>query len=140
MVVGFEQETKELAESELKLVKQFVNSFKKRVGRDKRITAAEIELTYRNLGTKINGARIRAIVHHIRYNESIIINERKYFLISDNSGYWISCDLEEINRFAESLAQRAGSILSIKDAVDNFLTGKASRNFINENQGDLFNG
>lgn len=138
MVIGFEQETRELNEVELKLVQQFITSFKKRIGRDKKITAGEIEMKYKNLGEKVNGSRIRAIVHHIRYNELIMIADRRYFLISDNTGYWISCEVAEIQKFAKSLEERAGSILSIKSAVDTFLNRHASINFINENQGDLF--
>jgi hypothetical protein len=138
MVVGFERETQNLSEADLLLAKQFMNSFRKRVGREKKITSSEIEMKYKNIGIKMNGHKIRAIVHHIRYHRDIVIGNKRYFLISDNTGYWLSSEMAEIQKFAKSLEERAGSILSIKLAVDHFLTGHASNNFINENQGDLF--
>lgn len=138
MIVGFEQETKPLTQVELEVASNFLILIKSNIGREKRITAATIEMHYRNRGIKLSSSSVRAIIHHIRYNETITIGKKKYFLISDNSGYWLSNDKEEITKYAESLRQRAGSILTIKQAVDAFLGIAPAQKFLSENQGKLF--
>lgn len=138
MVTGFEEQTKQLSEYELQQVHFFIKSFKSHIGKDNKITSAAIEMHYRNIGKKINSSRVRAIIHHIRYHETIVIGGRKYFLISDTTGYWLSCDKEEITQFAESLNQRASSILSIKQAADLFLGIAPAQKFLEDNQRKLF--
>lgn len=138
MLTGFEEQTRQLSEYEFQQVYFFIKSFKSHVGKENKITSATIELHYRNLGKKLNSSRIRAIIHHIRYHEKILIGNKKYFLISDSTGYWLSCDKEEIKQFAESLNQRANSILSIKQAADLFLGIAPAQKFLEDNQQKLF--
>jgi hypothetical protein len=134
MITGFEEETKELSEYELSLVPIFIRGFLAHTSKRKAIQSSVMETALRNSGYKVNSVRIRAIVHHIRKNEKIYNSGKLYALLSDNNGYWLSNDKEEIEACIKSLQQRAGSIQSIAEAIDVTLTSMNYKRIQREEQ------
>lgn len=104
---GFEDITYELTEKEMSYVEGFVDSFKKRIGKEKAITSTRIIEAYRKIGEKMTGPRIRKIVNYIRIN-GLVKN-----LIATSKGYYIETDPEEIAKYKESLLQRCREIQRI---------------------------
>lgn len=113
MVNGFQEETHELTKYELEtLLPAMVKGLSGKIGIEKIITSSEAIKGLKANGYKINPARWRKIVNHIRVNN--IIN----FLVSSSKGYYIATKKEEIIQYIESLDQRANAIITVRDALD----------------------
>lgn len=110
MINGFERETHELNEVEMELLPKIVAGFKTKVGEDKAIKNAEIIRVMKGLYPKINPARLRKIINHIRVNR-LVPN-----LISSSKGYWIEENPERIQVYIESLEQRAREIQRVANS------------------------
>ncbi len=113
MVNDFEKETHELTDYELNvLLPRMIAGLKISVGIKNAITSTEAIRLMKKLGLKIDSARFRKIINHIRIN-GLICN-----LVATSKGYHIATSDEEMKRFVESLEQRISSIKLVRDAME----------------------
>lgn len=112
MINGFEEQTHELTEYEEKtLLPPIIKGLKTKVGEQNAITSTEIVKRMKELGFKLDPARLRKIINHIRVNNLI------YNLLATSKGYYIATDESECRSFIESLDQRINAIISVRDAM-----------------------
>ena len=120
MIQGFEEITAELTTYETDmLVPIITEGLKTKVGaknaiRSKRIAEVLDEHGYPGIST----ARIRKCVNYIRRNGLVP------HLVANSNGYYVATSVEEVERYARSLEQRASAILSVRKAITEQLTGK----------------
>lgn len=116
MIHGFEEETGPLTEKEKRLIPGLVKGFSGRIGADNAITskdvikAVEVWQVGRNINVKMNGARVRKLVNHIRLH-GLVKN-----LVASSKGYYVETDMRKIDEYIESLRSRAGAINAIADS------------------------
>jgi len=112
MITGFEEQTHELDEKELRLLPFVLQVLKERKGSEAAINNAEIAKRTLTLfceafpeeKIKLDAPRLRKIVHHIRCSEELPL------LCANSKGYYIAETREEAARFLESLRQRKSSL------------------------------
>ncbi len=112
MIDGFENETKPLTELEQSLVQKFVNSLQRRTKANP-CSNAYIIRKFSERGIKLTGARIRKIINHIRTHH--LVNN----LVADNKGYYVTQDPAEVERYTQSLYQRAEAIINVAKSFVN---------------------
>lgn len=112
MIEGFEDITQALTADELKLADEFVIGLRKRQGEIMAISAAQIMLAYRNRGVKLDGARVRKIINHIR-SHGLVRN-----LVASHKGYYVENDPKRLAAYVQSLKQRATAILAVARTYD----------------------
>ena len=104
MIALFEEITYELTEyEETTLLPIVVKGLKNKHGKQNAITNKKICEALTTVGYKVNGPRLRKIIHHIRVEELIV------GLCCNSKGYYVTDSLEELNKYVESLAQRIRS-------------------------------
>lgn len=103
-LVGFDKETSPLSAKEMEMIPGMVVAFSKRVGKDNAITSKEIIAKYKEQGIKLDGARLRKMINHIRIN-NLVPN-----LIGSNNGYWVENDKQLLKIYVEGLLSRANAI------------------------------
>lgn len=113
MINGFENETHELNDYELKLVPIFVAGLKKRTKQEFAITNNTMAKLMKAKGYSVNAPRIRKIINYIR-TKKLIVN-----LISSSKGYWITENPEQLKKYVESLTQRINEIKRVRDSFIN---------------------
>lgn len=120
MIQGFEYQTAELTTYERDmLVPIIIEGLKKRIGAKNAIRSIDISRLLESNGYQpISGPRVRKCVNYIRTNGLVP------HLIANCRGYFVATSVEEVERYADSLQQRANSILSVKKALTEQLTGK----------------
>ena len=105
MINGFEEQTAELNDNEMEIVKILVKRFNQKQGKEHTISNPEIikalETHYNILTTE---PRIRKIVQYIR-NENLLIG-----FIANSKGYYIANSKEEIEAWLNTMIQRRNSI------------------------------
>lgn len=112
MVENFEEQTHELTEYETKiLLPAMLKGFKTKIGEANAVTSTEIVSSLKQRGFKVDPARVRKVVNHIRIN-NLIFN-----LIATSKGYYIAQNPGECKSFIRSLDQRANAIISVRDAM-----------------------
>lgn len=110
MITNFEDFTHDLTEYEKRiLLPIMVRSLKAKIGLHSAITNKKIVATLTLQGLKINEARVRKIINYIRIR-GIVTN-----LIATSKGYYVSANQQEIDKYVESLRQRARAIQAIAD-------------------------
>lgn len=114
MIKGFEQYTQPLDDYERDVILPLlVRGLKTKIGKQQAIKNEAMISALKTRGLKkINPARIRKIINHIRVN-GLIRN-----LVASSNGYYIELDLEERKKYAESIRQRAESMLAILNHID----------------------
>tara|TARA_R100001015_G_C4629176_1_gene189818 strand:+ start:1768 stop:2184 length:417 start_codon:yes stop_codon:yes gene_type:complete len=104
MITLFEEITYELTEYEQKtLLPIVVKGLKNKHGKENAITNKKICEALSGLGYKVNGPRLRKIIHHIRVEQLIV------GLCCNSNGYYVTDSLDELHKYVESLAQRIRS-------------------------------
>lgn len=122
MIKGFEKQTEELNEEEIKLIPILINGFKKHseknpIKSDKIVLAMNEHLKTTNFKLKMTDARLRKCVNYIRSNAFLPI-------IATSNGYYTSFDKVVIEQQMESLRQRANSILNCVVGLEKFIETK----------------
>ncbi len=126
-----------LTDFEIQQVHSMIKRFKSHVGFENAITIEDIEMHYRNLAIRLPRNRLNAIIQHIRYNETIKIGTKTYFLISRSGRFWISCEKQEISDFLGSLESRLQEVIQLRNAVLSYLGSPSPAQQIARNQ-ELF--
>lgn len=111
-IINFETYTHPLTPLEEKCVGIIVERFRARKTNSpvKNSTIAKFFLDTHKI--KLGGARVRALVNHIR-NNGLVPN-----LIASSKGYYTTENPEEIQKYIYSLRQRANAIKRIADAME----------------------
>ena len=114
MINGFNEQTKPLDDYERDVILPLmVRGLKTKVGKANAITNEAMISALKTRGLKkINPARIRKIINHNRVN-GLIRN-----LVASSNGYYNELDLEERQKYAESIRQRAESMLAVLNHID----------------------
>lgn len=120
MIQGFEYQTAELTTYEQDmLVPVIVAGLKTRIGAKNAMRSTDIAALLVKRGyPPISGSRVRKCINHIRTYGLVP------HLIANSRGYFVATSVEEVERYASSLQQRANSILSVKKALTEQLSGK----------------
>lgn len=108
MIKGFEEYTEPLNDYEKNtLLPVIVKGLSTKTDKDKAITNVKMVKALRDAGySKLSEPRIRKIINHIRVN-GIIKN-----LVASNKGYWIEDNVYARREYAESIRQRAASMMA----------------------------
>lgn len=112
MIEGFEKETHELTPyEENTLLPCIVKGLLTKVGEEKIISSTEIVKTLKAKNYKIDPARLRKIINHIRINNLI------WNLVANGNGYYVAKTPQDCQRFIKSLDQRLNAITMVRDAM-----------------------
>jgi len=114
MLKGFEKETERLSDYEInELLPVVVLGLTYKVGKEKAITNIQICRNLNRQGYKINGARLRKIINHIRVNNMVI------GLMATSNGYYIAETKTELKDYVDSLKGRENAIKAVRVAIEN---------------------
>lgn len=120
MIQGFEKYTAILSPCERDLFVPIIASgLKQKVGRKNAIRSKEISRRLQENGyPNVSESRIRKCINYIRMNGLVP------HLVACSDGYYIATSIEEVERYMDSLNERAKSIWAIRAALKDQLTGK----------------
>lgn len=122
MIPGFEDQTAPLNDYEKNiLMPAMIRGLQRRIGKSNAITNAEMCRKLKANYKEVNGARIRKIINHIRLYDKVSC------LVSSSKGYYVTNNVDDINRYIESLEKRAKAIFSVAHALT------TQRNNLNRN-------
>lgn len=108
MITGFEEITHELTDEELEISKIIIRGIQSNIGSDNAITNIQIrKILLEKYEIKINDARIRKIINHIRVKRLVPK------LCAASKGYYIAATKEEHQKYIESLQERIHSIQNV---------------------------
>lgn len=112
MIKNFEIQTQPLTEyEELTLLPLFITGMKTKVGKERSVTNAEIVKGLKNQAYKIDGARVRKIINHIRIKGIV------QGLIATSEGYYIATCEKELAEYEESLKGREDAIRAVRLSI-----------------------
>ena len=120
MVQGFEKYTEALTTYERDmLVPVLVAGLKRRIGAKYAIRNKEIcqALTSRGY-EKLTEARVRKCINYIRVNGLVP------HLVANSRGYYVATSVEEVEKYTESLRERAEAIWAVRASLLKELNGK----------------
>lgn len=125
MIKGFEDITAVLTEDEMLLVRPMVNSFSKRIGKERAVTSKEIiDAIYNAYNIKLTGAKVRKYVNYIRHHH--LPN-----LVATSNGYYLTNDYRELKEYYESLDGRESAIravkLNLKKYIESIMKGQQTQ-------------
>ena len=120
MIDGFEEITESITPYEKEMiVPALVNGLKKRVGARYAIRNKTMCQALKARGfEKVSEPRIRKCINYIRINGLIP------HLIANSRGYYVATTVEEVDKYANSLKDRATAILAMRKALVDQLGGK----------------
>ena len=117
MIKGFENETHNLSDYELKVViPLLIKGFKTKIGKENSITNVNIcKLVNENsnLKIKLNEPRVRKCIAFLRYNNCVPR------LVATSKGYWVASNKQELIDWEETLQSRIDAIIDIRDYAKN---------------------
>ena len=133
MIQGFEKETGKLTDQELLHVAIIVKILRFHSGKEKAVTSDRLadhamHTDGVNLGT---GARVRKMINHIR-TTGMIPN-----LAASSKGYYIEQDMRELKIYAQSLRDRAASIVAVARVLEDHIKDKGQEEAL-KSQTNLF--
>lgn len=113
MLQGWERETHDFTEFEYETILPIIiKGLSKKIGKENAVTNIKMVSALSERGIRTSEPRIRKIINFIR-QKGIIRN-----LIASNKGYWIENSLEARKKYAETMMQRADSIISSLKFID----------------------
>lgn len=114
MLKGFETQTEPLNEYEEKeLLPVVILGLTYKQGKKHAVTNSHICKRLRNQGYKIDSARLRKIINHIRVNNLVI------GLMATSNGYYIAESKNELSDYIDSLKGRENAIKAVRIAIEN---------------------
>jgi hypothetical protein len=119
MVNGFEEETAPLSDYERDVVLPFlVDGLSKKIGKEKAVKSDHVIRIAEKREIQLTGPRFRKVVNHIRVNNLVP------FLVATSKGYYVENDIQEIEKYIQSLEQRSNAILEVKKSLERQLWEK----------------
>lgn len=114
MIETFECQTEPLNTYEKEiLLPVIIRGLSNKIGKAKAITGKQICDAMNKYGYRLNGARLRKIVNHIRVCG--LINN----LIATSDGYYIATSVEDVDKHIESLKGRIAAMQTVLFAMEN---------------------
>lgn len=114
MIPGFEQYTQPLSATEMMCAPYIAEELREHVGKEKSINNYELRQRLpASLSSKIDGARMRKILHHVRTSELYNLQH----LCAYSRGYYLAANEEELNDYLESLEQRNRATREIEKLI-----------------------
>lgn len=111
MIEGFEEFTYELTDEEKEIAEKLAHVLSRKVGKEKAITSKDIIIGFKQYyETQLTGARVRKLINYIRLN-FLLKN-----LVATSRGYYIETDQKEVDKYVESLLQRADAIRAVANS------------------------
>ena len=90
-----------------------VKSLQTKRGKDKAVTNSAMRLGLMEHGyMKVSEARIRKIINHIRTNGLVEC------LVATSEGYFVSDDVQEVEKYIETLKSRENAIRAMREHVE----------------------
>ena len=126
MINGFTNETKPLSEYERDtLTPIIVRGLSMKIGKERAIKNSEICAKMRMAGYKIDNARLRKVINHIRVNAllpGVVINHIRVNallpgVIATSEGYYIATTKTEMADYIASLESRESAIHEVSVAL-----------------------
>jgi hypothetical protein len=115
MIEGFEKETAPLNDYERKeLLPMILSGLKTKKGAKAAVTNKTIVLALKKTGLKINDARVRKIINHIRRHNLI------EGLIATSAGYYIAENYQEVESYIVSLLGRESAIKQVRVTMEQY--------------------
>lgn len=112
MITNFEDTTKGLSTNENKIIlPRLIELVKWRIGKEKSITNKKLAHLLAEMGHDVQETSIRKMINQIRIH-GLVEN-----LLATSSGYYVSNDPKEINKYVLSLRERAAAINTVADAL-----------------------
>ncbi len=112
MINGFTNETKPLSEYERDtLTPIIVRGLSMKIGKERAIKNSEICAKMRLQGSRIDNARLRKVINHIRVNALLP------GVIATSEGYYIATTKEEMADYIASLESRESAIHEVSVAL-----------------------
>lgn len=112
MIKNFEVETAPLTDYEEDvLLPLFINSLNRKIGKRNSITNVEIVAALKKQSYKIDGARVRKIINHIRIKG--LVNG----LIATSDGYYVATTERELAEYEQSLKGREDAIRAVRLSI-----------------------
>ena len=113
MLNGFTEETKPLNDYELcTLLPILIQGLMGKLGKDNAVKNCHICKRLKERGLKVDEARIRKIINHIRINGMVI------GLIATSDGYYIAQNQSEIDNYLQSLRGRENAIKAVRVSLE----------------------
>jgi hypothetical protein len=112
MINGFDNETKPLSEYELNtLTPMIIRGLSMKIGRERAIKNSEICAKMRLAGYRIDNARLRKVINHIRVNALLP------GVVATSEGYYIATTKQEMADYIASLESRENAIHQVSVAL-----------------------
>lgn len=112
MIKGFSNETSPLNDYELRvLLPVILAGLKDKQGKRNAVTNGYIIGRLKQQGYRIDAARLRMVIHHIRTNDLIP------GLIATSEGYFLAEDEQELMDYEDSLRGREEAIKAVRLAI-----------------------
>ena len=113
MINGFERETAPLTDYEKDtLLPLLVRGLSSKIGKNMAVSNKYIVSRLIKQGYKIDEARVRKIINHIRLKGLVPC------LVATSAGYYIATDEEELREYIESLRGRESAIRAVREAIE----------------------
>jgi len=115
MITGFERETHDLTEAELKIAKPIAAGLMTKIGKESATTSNQICTAMNRIKDQegwpnLTGPRLRKIINYLRTTGKI------KNLIATSDGYYVAKTQEEINDYKKSLTERIAAIQAVHDS------------------------
>lgn len=121
MINGFSQQTEPLTDYERNtLLPVIAMGLRSKVGEAKAITNEKITRAMKDAGYKLNDARLRKIINHIRVNGLV------KWLIATSKGYYVAANRSDVEQYIDSLKGREDAIRAVRDSMEQQLRGNGS--------------
>lgn len=117
MLPTFENHTKPLTEYEINvLIPVLIKGLKLHVGKENAITSHQICLSLKKGGFKISDVTLRRCIKYIQFNQLL------RWVIADESGFFLTSDIELVKKQIESLRGREEAIRAVRISLEKSIT------------------
>jgi hypothetical protein len=113
MLEGFEKETKPLTEREFSVLTPMVEYLQRAKGKQNAVrNEIIIRYLFPQTGISLNQTAVRKLINYIR-KEGLITN-----LMATSSGYYVSSDVKELQKYVKSLEGRENEIRRVRLSIE----------------------
>jgi hypothetical protein len=113
MIDGFENETHDLTDYELKTLLPIISTkIQLNKGPDNAVTSQHVITVLKGVGHRTTGPRLRKMINVIRRTGKV------RNLVASSKGYYVAIDKEDAKRFIDSLREREEAIRAVRLAME----------------------
>ena len=119
MINGFQAQTEPLTDYERDVLLPVIcKGLVTKIGEAKAITNGTITKAMQGAGYRLNDARLRKIINHIRTNGMV------KWLIATSKGYYVATSTNEVEQYIDSLRGREDAIRAVRESMERQLRGQ----------------